>query len=500
MRKGILVLATALVSGALFFFFAFSDLGTYVKAFALVSDLFLCGVILKRLTGVEGYYGLVIVRGLAGFRAMRYIADRYAETCRKITDAGLSIGFGAFYAYYVFGKRKILWHLAAILLFFAVFWFIQNTAGIAVITSAVFFAVGIGLGLFGLGMMFIMQHAYNVLTISGTPPGITLLIPGVTMPWETLPAIVIIATVHEIAHGVMCNVEKLKLKSSGAMLFGFLPIGAFVEPDEERMKHIAIHKRRRILVAGSTSNVMFFFVFLGLTLGATALLQATVAGITVENSTQPGLVAGERVLAMNGVPLKMAKELDAPLYSGVLVANLTTNLGEKSVALGYVEIVSVTEGRPAHGVLQKGDLIYSINGISVDSLKTLEDASVGKKEGDSAVLGTSRGIVRVQYDENGKMGVELTAKRAANFKDLPKNDAAYALMVLLVAVFGYTYVLNFLLALFNLLPLFITDGHQIVLGEAVAVFGERKGRRIALALALGTLLILVINGLPWFIH
>ncbi|VVB68081.1 Peptidase family M50 [Candidatus Norongarragalina meridionalis] len=500
MRKDVLVLVTALVFGALFFLFAFSDLDNLVKAVALLSDLFLCGVILKRLTGVEGYYGLIIVRGLAGFRAMRYIADHYAETCRKIADAGLSIGFGAFYAYYVFGKKKILWHLAAIGLFFAFFWFIQNTAGFAVMTSALFFAVGIALGLFGLGLMFIMQHAYNVLTVSGTPPGITLLIPGVTVPWETLPAIIIIATVHEIAHGVMCNIERIKLKSSGAMLFGFLPIGAFVEPDEASMKRAAIHKRRRVLVAGSTSNILFFFVFLGLTLGATAILQTTVQAVEVDNASYGTLTHGERVLTMNGAPVKMAKDLDAPLYSGVLMANLTTSLGEKSVMLGYVEVSSVTKGRPAYGVLQKGDLIYSINGITVDSLKTMEDASAGKKAGDSVVLGTDRGTMRVPYDENGKMGVELTAKKAVNFKDVPTNDAAYALMTLIVAVLGFTYVLNFLLALFNLLPLFITDGHQIVLGDAVARFGEKKGRRIALAIALGTLLILAINGLPWFIH
>ena len=452
MRKGIPVLVTALVSGALFFAFAFSELDTYLKAIVLLSDLFLCGVILKRLTGADGYYGLIIVRGLAGFRAMRYIADNYAETCRKIADAGLSIGFGAFYAYRVFGRKKIPWHLAGIALFYAFFWLAQNAAGFAVMQSAAYFAVGIVFGMFGLGLLFIGQHAFNVLTVSGTPPGIALLIPGVTMPWETLPALAIIAAVHEIAHGVLCDVEKIKLKSSGAVLFGFLPVGAFVEPDEASMKKAALHKRRRVMVAGSTSNFLFFFVFLGLALGATALLQTTIEGVAVDNATHGSLVPGERVLAMDGAAVRMAKDLDAPLYAGVLAANLTTTLGEKRVALGYVEVTAVTEGRPAQDLLRKGDVIYSVNGEQVESLETLEDASAGKGAGDSIVLGTDRGPVRVPYDEKGKMGIELTVKKAANFRDIPKNGAAYALLSLLATVLGYTYILNFLLGIFNLLP------------------------------------------------
>ncbi|MFH0835276.1 MAG: site-2 protease family protein [Candidatus Micrarchaeota archaeon] len=500
MRKNALVLATALVSGALFFLFAFSDLDNYLKAIAILADLFLCGVVLKRLTGVEGYYGLIIVRGLSGFRAMRYIAGRYAETCRKISDVGLSVGFGAFYAYYVFGKRKVLWQFAAIALFYAAFWFVQNTAGFAVMQSAAYFAVGICFGMFGLGLLFIGQHAFNVLTVSGTPPGVTLLIPGVTMPWETLPALAIIVIVHEIAHGVMCDIEKIKLKSSGAMLLGFLPVGAFVEPDEKSMKKAALHKRRRVMVAGSTSNFLFFFVFLGLTLGATALLQTTIEGVAVENATYSSLVPGERVLAMDGVPVHMAKELDAPLYKGVLAANITTNLGEKRVTLGYVEITNVTKGKTAYGVLQAGDVIYGINGVPADSLQVLEDSSAGRGAGDFVVLNTSRGLIRVPYDENGKMGIELSAKKAANFADIPRNEAAYSLMTLLVAVLGFTYILNFLLGVFNLLPLFITDGHQIIYGDAVAALGEKTGRRVALLLALSTLLVVVINALPWFIH
>ena len=38
------------------------------------------------------------------------------------------------------------------------------------------------------------------------------------------------------------------------------------------------------------------------------------------------------------------------------------------------------------------------------------------------------------------------------------------------------------------------------MGDAVAAFGEKTGRRLSLALALGTLLILAINALPWFIR
>ena len=67
--------------------------------------------------------------------------------------------------------------------------------------------------------------------------------PGVTIPIEAIVAVAVIAIVHETAHGVMCVIAKLRLQSSGALLLGWLPIGAFVEPDEKAFKRLKEKER-----------------------------------------------------------------------------------------------------------------------------------------------------------------------------------------------------------------------------------------------------------------
>ena len=58
---------------------------------------------------------------------------------------------------------------------------------------------------------------------------------------------------------------KDKSSSSGIVLFGIIPIGAFVEPDEQELKNRR-YKTSGVIVAGSTANliscILFFILFL----------------------------------------------------------------------------------------------------------------------------------------------------------------------------------------------------------------------------------------------
>ena len=44
--------------------------------------------------------------------------------------------------------------------------------------------------------------------------------------------------------------------SSGIVLFGIIPVGAFVEPDEKQLEKMEKTKQTRVLVAGSSSNLI----------------------------------------------------------------------------------------------------------------------------------------------------------------------------------------------------------------------------------------------------
>ena len=86
-------------------------------------------------------------------------------------------------------------------------------------------------------------------------PGINPLIPigyGIV-------ALAIAILVHEVAHGVLTRVAKVTVKSAGLLLF-VVPIGAFVEPDDDQLKLIGRRKRIRMYSVGPATNLLLAMV------------------------------------------------------------------------------------------------------------------------------------------------------------------------------------------------------------------------------------------------
>ena len=65
--------------------------------------------------------------------------------------------------------------------------------------------------------------------------------------------------IHEGGHAILCRVEKIAVKSMG-LLFLIIPIGAFVEPDEEGVKSAASWPRMRMYGAGIMNNIVIGLV------------------------------------------------------------------------------------------------------------------------------------------------------------------------------------------------------------------------------------------------
>jgi len=72
--------------------------------------------------------------------------------------------------------------------------------------------------------------------------------------WYWIIAAIIMFVVHEGAHGIIGASQKMKIKKLGWILFTLLPIGAFVEPDENDVTRKKPLKQLRFFAAGSFSN------------------------------------------------------------------------------------------------------------------------------------------------------------------------------------------------------------------------------------------------------
>ncbi len=87
-------------------------------------------------------------------------------------------------------------------------------------------------------------------------PAASLDVPGVLfVPWWIwVIAIAFVIIPHETMHGIMCRIDKVRIKSVGWILLAILP-GAFVEPDENQLKKQSVKTKMRVYAAGSFINV-----------------------------------------------------------------------------------------------------------------------------------------------------------------------------------------------------------------------------------------------------
>ena len=111
-------------------------------------------------------------------------------------------------------------------------------------------------------MIFITYTLLSTLPSVFDSPSVSIVIPGVDIPGSQiyvpfvygLIGLATVLIVHEFSHGIQAVGEKIPIKSIGLMLFIILP-GAFVEPDEDKLKEAKRISRLRVYAAGSIANV-----------------------------------------------------------------------------------------------------------------------------------------------------------------------------------------------------------------------------------------------------
>ena len=140
-----------------------------------------------------------------------------------------------------------------------------------------------------------------------TGPQALLLIPGIN-PY--LPIIygwigIFIGIIaHEGAHGVIARSLGIEVKSSGLLFFLILPIGAFVEVDDTKMKESRARESLRVLAAGPTINVIIGIIsLLGILLIVSGLSPA-ISGLTVIDTIE-GMPAQESGIMVNEIIVKV---------------------------------------------------------------------------------------------------------------------------------------------------------------------------------------------------
>jgi len=298
---------------------------------------------------------------------------------------------------------------------------------------------------------FILQ-SYQILFLGSTQAGIAPAVPseqrgeiGLTFYGTDIfiplvyAVIAILVTIiaHESAHGVLTRVYKLKLKSTGIVTLGIIPVGAFIEPDDEEIEKRPSIEKMQIFAAGSFANflIAIFSVFMF-------------------------------------------------LFASVAMAYIP-------VGLEGISVVSTQEGYPAHGVLENGTIIYGIDNEAIKNADQFTEEMERVKPGESITLKTNKGEVLLTTTSNPEdperayIGIIWTHHNP--------------LMEFILLSLFWIFFINFNISLVNVLPMAPFDGWKM-LKEVMLTFdvGDITARRFLRGVLAVTLLLLLVNALPLF--
>ncbi|MCL5783199.1 MAG: site-2 protease family protein [Candidatus Thermoplasmatota archaeon] len=230
-------------------------------------------------------------------------------------------------------------------------------------------------------MAMLIYGAYLSLSIKpANAPSLRLLIglpglnPAIPLGFGAA-ALIISVVIHEVFHGIVARNHGIKVNSVGALFF-IIPVGAFVEPDEQEIQAADPVHRRRIIAAGPGINIVLALVsLLIISLLLVPSASPTHNGIYVEGvdvhspasylistgtevtsfGNYSGSQLGNLLFASNMEPGKL---YNATIYDGKKLTPIQIPAG--------VVIDSVVKGLPADKAnLSVGSVILSVNGVII---------------------------------------------------------------------------------------------------------------------------------------
>ncbi len=151
-----------------------------------------------------------------------------------------------------------------------------------------------------------------------------LLIPGLNpiLPWTYgWIGLVVTIIIHEAGHGIVARVYNTKVESTGIVLFLVIPIGAFVNIQQDELNRTTFKQKSAILTAGPLNNMVLAGISFGLlfllvsSLTPVSNIQSDETGITVlsigENSLAKsiGLSKNSIITYINAEPIEDVQEL-----------------------------------------------------------------------------------------------------------------------------------------------------------------------------------------------
>ena len=244
-----------------------------------------------------------------------------------------------------------------------------------------------------------------------------LVLPGIN-PYVPLVygliGLIFAVVVHEFSHGIQATANRIKVRSMGVLFF-IVPIGAFMEPDEDEVKRSSRMKKIKMYASGPIINFIFAFIFISLFSGVmmTSLTSPgdpfTVTSIS-ENSSLMYTLEHHPVgiFDINGTEVSSSRdiyEFNGPEPGSLIYVNMKTKEGSSRYpAVAGVVITSITKKSPAYdNEIKKGSIILSMNGRYINSRKDVSDILDPTMAKDNITLV----LLEPDTDDEGRIKLEI---------------------------------------------------------------------------------------------
>lgn len=305
-------------------------------------------------------------------------------------------------------------------------------------------------------------------------PGINPIVP-IFYGWL---AIVCALVVHEGAHGVVARSAGFRVKSSGLLFFLIIPIGAFVDVDEDEIKKAKPRRSLRVMAAGVGANIAVAVVCLVGVMLVVGSLAPVVDGVFIGEVSEgnPAQAAGLRAkdvfVSIDGVLVNRTSDL-----SNILGNRTAGDVVEVTVLRGelwqdqFSTFVTLTilENRTVMGV-SVGDLVVG------DRLTNYQNFSLERLTIYLVPPTIAGGVVPFSDGLSGFYTSSLGA-----------YWAVYA------NVLYWLWFINVNLAIFNALPLGPLDGGRMFSIALKGLLGKRLSeKKISLLISAVTIALIVL--------
>lgn len=249
-------------------------------------------------------------------------------------------------------------------------------------------------------------------------------------------ALIIGMVIHEFAHGVQSRANKIRVESLGLM-YAVIPLGAFVEMNQEDSEKASLKERMSIYSAGISINfitaIVTFLVFALLMLAPLGNVDGTgddsvgVYFVTPDSlALDAGIPAGAIITEIDGIPVNLTRyglefisSWEDEESNGIhQVTYLTENGLEDTNLLLGLYVNAVIDGSPAKSGGLPNDVIITKIGEEIYGLRSFrefinestpgDEVSITYLESDGINVGITMPFVLTANGDVGYIGLSVS--------------------------------------------------------------------------------------------